>query len=71
MWPTLREPEDPYSQGDRPDPLKTGWERAAGGAVGGNRRLVPPGVVLVEETECCDGRIMDPSSQRKNDESRP
>ncbi len=29
------EPEDLYSQGDRPDPLKTGWERTVGGAVGG------------------------------------
>ncbi len=51
MGPTLRsglpwlptddesgtEPEDPYSQGDRPDPLKTDWERTGGGAVGGNR----------------------------------
>ena len=31
------EPEDLYSQGDRPDPLKTNWERTVGGAVGGNR----------------------------------
>ncbi len=64
MGPTLRsgfpwlatddesgtEPEDPYLQGDRPDPLKTGWEWTVGGAIGGNRRLVPPRVVLVEET---------------------
>ncbi len=64
------EPEDPFSQGDRPDPLKTGWERTVGGAVGGSRRLVPPRIVLVEDVECCDGRIMDPSSQRASDESR-
>ncbi len=31
------ETEDLYSQGDRPDPLKTDWERTVGGAVGGNR----------------------------------
>ncbi len=29
------EPEDLYSQGDQPDPMKTGWERTVGGAVGG------------------------------------
>ncbi len=58
MGPTLRsglpwlptddesgaEPHYPYPQGDRPDPLKTDWERTVGGAVGGNRRLVPPSV---------------------------
>ena len=51
MGPTLRpglpwlptddesgtEPKDPYSQGDRPDPMKADWERTVGGAVGGNR----------------------------------
>ncbi len=31
---------------------------------------MPPRVVLVEEAECCDGRIMDPASQRASDESR-
>ncbi len=85
MGPTLRsglpwlatddesgtETEDPYSQGDRPDPLKSGWERTVRGDVEGNRRLVPPHVVLVEEPECCEGRMMDPPSQRQNDESRP
>ncbi len=65
------EPEDPYSQGDRPDPLKTGWERIVGGAVGGTRQLVPPHVILVEDTECCEGRVMDPPSLRQNSESRP
>ncbi len=64
------EPEDPYSQGDRPDPLKTDWERTVGGAVGENRRLVPPRVILVEDAECCDGSMIDPSSQHANDESR-
>ncbi len=65
------EPEDPYSHGDQPDPLKADWERTVEGAVGGSRRLVPRRVVLVEDAECCDGRIMDPSSQRASDELRP
>ncbi len=52
------EPEDLYSQGDRPDPLKTDWERA----VGGNRRLAPPRVLLVEDAECHEGRILNSSS---------
>ncbi len=64
------EPEDAYSHGDRPDPLKADWERTVGGAVGGNRRLVPPHVILVEDAECCDGKIMDPSSQRACEEQR-
>ncbi len=64
------EPEDPYSQGDQPDPMKADWERTIGGAVGGNRRLVPPHVILVEGAECCDERIMDPSSQRARDHPR-
>ncbi len=38
--------------------------------MGGNRRLVPPCVILVEDAECCDWRIMDPSSQRARDEPR-
>ncbi len=38
--------------------------------MGGNRRLVPPRVILVEEAECCDERIMNPSSQCTRDESR-
>ena len=50
------EPEDPYSHGDRPDPLKADWELTVGGAVRGNRRLVPPRVILVEDAECCDGK---------------
>ncbi len=80
MGPTLRsgfpwlatddesgtEPKNPFSQGDRPDPLKMGWERTVGGVVGENRRLVPSYVILVEETECCDGRMMDPTRQCQN-----
>ncbi len=61
------EPEDPYSQGDRPDTLKTDWERTLGGAVGGNRRLVPPRVILVEGAECSDSVL---SSQCASDELR-
>ncbi len=38
--------------------------------MGGNRRLVPQRVMLVEGAECCDGRIMDPASQRACDEPR-
>ena len=64
------EPEDPYSQGDQPDPLKTDWERTVGGAVGGNRRLAPPHVLLVEEADYREGRILDNSSLRACDESR-
>ncbi len=64
------EPKDPYSHGDRPDPLKADWERTVGGAVGGNRRLVPPYAIRVEDAECCDERIMDPSSQRASEEPR-
>ncbi len=60
------EPEDPYSQGDRPDPLKTEWERT----VGGKRRLAPPRVMLVLEAECREGRILDSSSWRACDEPR-
>ncbi len=52
------EPEDPYSQGDRPDPLKTDWERTVGGGVGGNRRLAPPCVLLVKEADYREGRIL-------------
>ena len=51
MGPTLRsglpwlptdeesgtEPVDLNSQGDRPDHLKTDWERTVGGALGGTR----------------------------------
>ncbi len=84
MGPTLRsglpwlptddesgtEPEDPYSQGDRPDPMKADWERAVGGAVGGTRQLVPPRVLLVEDAECHDGRIPDPPSLGACDEPR-
>ncbi len=84
MGPTLRsglpwlptddesgtEPEDPYSQGDRPDPLKVDWERTVGGAVGGNRRLAPPRVLLVEDAECREERILDSSSLRACDEPR-
>ncbi len=64
------EPEDPYSQGDRPDPLKTDWERTVGGAVGGNRRLVPPRVLLVQVADYREGRILDNSSLRACDEPR-
>ncbi len=42
-----------------------------GGAVGGSRRLVPPRLMLVEDAECCDRRIVDPSSQNASDELRP
>ncbi len=84
MGPTLRpglpwlptddesgtEPKDPYSQGDRPDPMKADWERTVGGAVGGNRRLAPPRVLLVEDAECREGRILDSSSLRACDEPR-
>ncbi len=64
------EPEDPYSQGDRPDPLKTHWERTVGGAVGGNRWLALPRVLLVEDAECREGRILDSSSLQACDEPR-
>ncbi len=64
------EPEDPYSQGDRPDPLKVDWERPVGGAVRGNRRLAPPCVLLVEDAECREGRILDSSRLRACDEPR-
>ncbi len=64
------DPEDPYSQEDRPDPLKTDWERTVGGAVGGNRRLAPPRVLLVEDAECREGRILNSSSLRACDEPR-
>ncbi len=84
MGPTLRsalpwlptddesgtEPEDPYSQGDRPDPLKADWERTVGGAMGGNRRLAPPRMLLVKDAECHEGRILDSSSLRACDEPR-
>ncbi len=60
------EPEYLYSQGDRPDPLKTDWERT----VGGNRRSVPPRVLLVEDAEGHEGRILHPSSLRACDEPR-
>ena len=84
MGPTLRsglpwlptddesgtEPEDPYSQGDRSNPLKADWERTIGGAVGGNRQLVPPRVLLVEDAECREGRILDSSSLRACDEPK-
>ena len=64
------EPKGPYSHQDRPDPLKTDWERTIGGTVGGSRRLVPPHVIRVEDAECCDERIRDPSSQRASEEPR-
>ncbi len=38
--------------------------------MGGNRRLVPPRVILVEDAECRDGRILDPSSLRAYNEPR-
>ena len=60
------EPEDPYSHGDRPDPLKVDWEQT----VGGSGRLVPPHVIRVEDAECHDERLTDPSSQRVSDELR-
>ncbi len=63
-------PEDPYSQGDRPDPLKTDWERTVGGAVGGSRRLAPPRGLLVEEANYREGRMLDNSSLRACDEPR-
>ncbi len=59
------EPEDIHSQGGRPDPLKTGWERVVRGAVGGVRHLVPPHAALAEETECWEERITDHSRPRK------
>ncbi len=68
------EPEDPYSQGDRPDPWKADWERTVGGTVlgtvGGNRRLVPPRMLLVEDAECREERILNSSSLRACDEPR-
>ncbi len=64
------EPEDLYSQGDRPDPRKADWERTVGGAVGGNRWLVQPRVLLVGDAECCEERMMDTSSQSACDEPR-
>ncbi len=64
------EPEDPYSQGDRPDPWKADWERTVGGAVGGNRRLAQLRVLLVEDAECREGRILNTSSWRACDEPR-
>ncbi len=64
------EPEDPYSHGDRPYPLKADWEQTVGGAVGASRPLVPPHVIRVEDAECCDERIIDPSSQRASEEPR-
>ena len=60
------EPEDLYSPEHRPNPLKTDWERT----VGGNRRSVPPRVLLVEEAGCREGRILDASSLRACDEPR-
>ncbi len=60
------EPEDPYSQRDQPDPWKADWERT----VGGNRRLAPPRVLLVEDAECREGRILNSSSLRACDEPR-
>ena len=60
------EPENLYSQGDRPDPLKTDWERT----VRGNRRSVPPRVLPVEDAECREGRILNSSSLRACDEPR-
>ncbi len=32
--------------------------------------MVPLRIILVGDAECCDGRIMDPASQRANEESR-
>ncbi len=64
------EPEDPYSQGDRPDPWKADWERTVGGAVGGNRHVAPPCVSLVEDAGCREGRILNSSSLRACDEPR-
>ena len=64
------EPEDPYSQGDRPDSRKTDWERTVGGAMGGNRRLAPPHVLLVEDAECREERVLNSSSLRACDEPR-
>ncbi len=60
------EPEDPYSQGDRLD----GWEQTVGGVVGGNRRVVPPRVLLVEDAECHEGTVLDPSSLHVCEEPR-
>ncbi len=56
------EPEDPYSQGDRPDPWKADWERTIGGAVGGNRRLGQPRMLLLEDAECREGRMSNTAS---------
>ena len=62
------EPEDLYSQGDRPDPLQTDWERTVGGAVGGNRRTAPLRVLLAEDADCREGRMLDPPNWRACDE---
>ncbi len=51
------EPEDVYSQGDRPDPLKARWEQAVGGAVCGIRHLTPSHVILTKEAQCCEERM--------------
>ncbi len=53
------EPEDLYSQGDRPDPHKDRWKRAVGGAVSGMRQLVPPQGPLAQEEDCCTEGIAD------------
>ncbi len=65
------EPENVYSQGDQPDPLEAGWERAVGGAVGGVRYFVPPHAALAEETDCRKERMTDYSRPREYSESRP
>ncbi len=49
---------------------KTDWEQTVGGAVGGNRWLVPPRVLLLEDAECCDEEMMDPASLHACDEPR-
>ncbi len=64
------EAEDPYSQGDRPNPWKADWERTIGGAAGGSRRWAQPRVLLVEDAECREGRIVNTSSWRACDEPR-
>ncbi len=65
------EPEGVYSQGDRPDPLKAGWQRAVDGFVGGIRQLAPPHAILTEESECCEERMTDYSRPRQYSKSRP
>ncbi len=65
------EPEDLYSQGDRPDPHKDRWERAVGGVVVGIRHLVSPPGTLVGEIDCCEEGTADCSRPVWRDKTTP